>query len=249
LSPSFRWIARGSPTFGGFPRGLRWLPFARRREQWAAALLHLLKLFERRHLARGVGQGGRRTISERSFTRSARSPEDRRPIGDLTSKLRPDSEPALFFFCVPTGHHRRGTRDLLPFAGTSHGEDEVYFFSRSRRAILGTLPAARRASPLPRPLRLSQHATCHGGVSVTSLRHAGSAGLCPTTSCGWARRSPVALTFTRLTLPRACLRFGSRSSLCPVSLLTRKPKKGPNSEPTLFFLFFSPGPGGWAGRT
>jgi hypothetical protein len=27
-------------------------------------------LFERRHLARGVGQGGRRTISERSFTRS-----------------------------------------------------------------------------------------------------------------------------------------------------------------------------------
>jgi hypothetical protein len=28
------------------------------------------ELFERRHLARGVGQGGRRTISERSFTRS-----------------------------------------------------------------------------------------------------------------------------------------------------------------------------------
>ena len=132
----------------------------------------------------------------------------------------------FFFFFVPTGHHRRGTRDLLTFAGTSHGEDEVYFFSRSRRAILGTLPASRRASPLPRPLRLSQHATCHGGVSVTSLRHAGSAGLCPTTSCGWARRSPVALTFTRLTLPRACLRFGSRSSLCPVSLLTRKPKMG-----------------------
>ena len=70
LSPSFRWIARVSPTFGGFPRGLRWQPFARRREQWAAALLHLLQLFERRHLARGVGQGGRRTISERSFTRS-----------------------------------------------------------------------------------------------------------------------------------------------------------------------------------
>ena len=44
--------------------------FARHREQWAAALLHLLQLFERRHLARGVGQGGRRTISERSFTRS-----------------------------------------------------------------------------------------------------------------------------------------------------------------------------------
>ena len=29
-----------------------------------------VELFERRHLARGVGQGGRRTISERSFTRS-----------------------------------------------------------------------------------------------------------------------------------------------------------------------------------
>jgi hypothetical protein len=31
-------------------------------------------------------------------------------------------------------------------------------------------------------------------------------------------------TFTRLTLPRACLRFGCWSSLCPVSLLTSKPK-------------------------
>ena len=111
----------------------------------------------------------------------------------------------------------------LFFHGHKDRDDEVYFFPSSRRAILGTLPAARRASPLPRPLRLSQHVTCHGGVSVTSLRHAGSAGLCPTTSSGWARRSPVALTFTRLTLPRACLRFGCRSSLCPVSLLTRKP--------------------------
>jgi hypothetical protein len=152
------------------------------------------------------------TIHSDIFTAYYLSLEDRRPIGDLTSKPRPNSEPALFFFCVPTGHHRRGTRDLLTFAGTSHGDDEVYFFPSSRRAILGTLPAARRASPLPRPLRLSQHVTCHGGVSVTSLRHAGSAGLCPTTSSGWARRSPVALTFTRLTLPRACLRFGCSSS-------------------------------------
>ena len=44
------------------------------------------------------GTGGRRTISERSFTRSDRSPEDRRPIEDLTSKPRPNSEPALYFF-------------------------------------------------------------------------------------------------------------------------------------------------------
>jgi hypothetical protein len=113
---------------------------------------------------------------------------------------------------------------LLPFAGTSHGDDEVYFFpSMSRRAILGTLPACARPLSPARP-SLSRHATCHGGVSVTSLGYAGSAGLCPTPR-GWARRSPVALTFTRLTLPSAYLRFGCWSSLCPVSLLTKEPKK------------------------
>jgi hypothetical protein len=111
----------------------------------------------------------------------------------------------------------------LPFAGTSHGDDEVYFFpSMSRRAILGTLPACARPLSPARP-SLSRHATCHGGVSVTSLGYAGSAGLCPTPR-GWARRSPVALTFTRLTLPSAYLRFGCWSSLCPVSLLTKEPK-------------------------
>ena len=44
------------------------------------------------------GAGGRRTISERGLTRSDRSPEDQRPIEDLTSKPRPNSEPALSFF-------------------------------------------------------------------------------------------------------------------------------------------------------
>ena len=39
-----------------------------------------------------VGRG------ERSLTRSDRPPEDRRPIEGLTSKPRPNSEPALLFF-------------------------------------------------------------------------------------------------------------------------------------------------------
>ena len=43
------------------------------------------------------GPGGCRTISERSLIRSDRSPEDRRRIEGLTSKPRPNSEPALFF--------------------------------------------------------------------------------------------------------------------------------------------------------
>ena len=40
------------------------------------------------------GPGGCRTISERSLIRSDRSPEDRRRIEGLTSKPRPNSEPA-----------------------------------------------------------------------------------------------------------------------------------------------------------
>ena len=64
--------------------------------------------------------GGCRTISGRSLIRSVRSPEDRRPIEGLTSKPRPNSEPALFFFFfffflfVPTGHHRRGSLFFAP---------------------------------------------------------------------------------------------------------------------------------------
>ena len=117
---------------------------------------------------------------------------------------------------------RPSTVRIEVFAGTSHGDDEgVFFPSMSRRAILGTLPACARPLSPARP-SLSRHATCHGGVSVTSLGYAGSAGRCPTPR-GWARRSPVALTFTRLTLPSAYLRFGCWSSLCPVSLLTKEP--------------------------
>ena len=62
------------------------------------------------------GTGGRRTISERSFTRSDRSPEDRRPIEDLTSKLRPNSEPALFFFLVPLGTNGEVPCSLPPLS-------------------------------------------------------------------------------------------------------------------------------------
>jgi len=50
--------------------------------------------------------GGRRTISERGLTRSDRSPEDQRPIEDLTSKPRPNSEPALSFFSFGAPHRR-----------------------------------------------------------------------------------------------------------------------------------------------
>ena len=70
-----------------------------------------------------VGRG------ERSLIRSDRPPEDRRPIEGLTSKPRPNSEPALlfFFFRVPLGTN-----------------GEVYLFALSQqplRAILGTPPA------------------------------------------------------------------------------------------------------------
>jgi len=36
--------------------------------------------------------------------------------------------------------------------------------------------------------------------------------------------------FTVNKLPRACLRFGCWSSLCPVSLLTSKPSKPKNAD-------------------
>jgi len=52
------------------------------------------------------GAGGRRTISERGLTRTDRSPEDQRPIEDLTSKPRPNSEPALSFFSFGAPHRR-----------------------------------------------------------------------------------------------------------------------------------------------
>ena len=79
--------------------------------------------------------------------------EDRRPIEDLTSKPRPNSEPALFFrFLVPTGHHRRGTRStLLPSASTSHGDDEVYFFALDEPSRDLWHTARRRAFPEPPP--------------------------------------------------------------------------------------------------
>ena len=65
---AFTWLLRGF----SFTWLLRCMPDdAAQRGHWR--LLQgrwAVGLFERRHLARGVGQGGRRTISERSFTRS-----------------------------------------------------------------------------------------------------------------------------------------------------------------------------------
>jgi len=101
--------------------------------------------------------------------------EDRRPIEDLTSKPRPNSEPAFFSFFganwAPSARDSFNSFALRqgPSACTSHGDDEVYLFpSMSRRAILGTLPACARPLSHAR-LSLSRHATCHGGQLSTDL--------------------------------------------------------------------------------
>jgi len=57
---------------------------------------------------------------------------------------------------------------LLTFAGTSHGEDEVYFFLGAVARSLAHCPPARDPSA-PARLSLSQHATCRGGRLSTDL--------------------------------------------------------------------------------
>jgi hypothetical protein len=131
-----------------------------------------------------------------------------------------------FSFLVPTGHHRRGTRStLLPFASTSHGDDEVYLFSSmSRRAILGTLPACMR-SLAPYRLSLSRHATCHGGRLggrlSTDLGIEGAPAV-PHHFVRVGSRSTGCSNSHRFS-SRVSKRFGCSSPLCLVSLLTRKP--------------------------
>ena len=128
------------------------------------------------------------------FTVSCFTVNIRAQIRDLTSKPRPNSEPAIFsFFGANWAPSARDSFYSLPSASTSRGDDEVYLFSLDEPSRDPWHTARPSASPVPRPLSLSRHATCHGGVSVTVLGYAGSAGLCPTTSGGWARRSPVAL--------------------------------------------------------
>jgi hypothetical protein len=142
----------------------------------------------------------------------------------LTSKPRPNSEPALSFsFLCQLGTIGEGRGTCCPSPARATARMKFIFSLGAVALSLAHCPPARDPSA-PARLSLSRHATCHGGVSVTSLRYAGSAGLCPTPR-GWARRSPVALTLTRLTLPSAYPRFGCWSSLCPVSLLTKEPNR------------------------
>ena len=70
------------------------------------------------------GAGGRRTISERGLTRSDRSPEDQRPIEDLTSKPRPNSEPALSFSFL-LEPRIAGTRSELDLRPCCEGREDV----------------------------------------------------------------------------------------------------------------------------
>ena len=125
--------------------------------------------------------GRTRTISERGFIRSDRSPEDRRPIGDLTSK------PFFFFFCANWAPSARETSwpsavaQVVPARATAMTRF-IFFPSTSRRAILGTPPACARSNAFPGPpsrLSLSRHATCHGGRRSTDFGIAGSAGCAP----------------------------------------------------------------------
>ena len=66
-----------------------------------------------------VGRG------ERSLIRSDRPPEDRRPIEGLTSKPRPNSEPALSFFLFECHWTPTARFIFLPSASTSNGDDEA----------------------------------------------------------------------------------------------------------------------------
>ena len=68
-----------------------------------------------------VGRG------ERSLIRSDRPPEDRRPIEGLTSKHRPNSEPALLFFFFEC-HWAPTARFIFLPSANSNGDDEVYLF-------------------------------------------------------------------------------------------------------------------------
>ena len=133
------------------------------------------------------GNGRTRTISERGFIRSDRSPEDRRPIGDLTSKPRPNSEPALFF---PFSCANRGTigdrETSWPSAGTSHGDDEVYFFplhEPSRDPWHTARLRALERIPWP-PLPPEPESTCYmylpRRAPINGFRDRGERRLCPT---------------------------------------------------------------------
>ena len=105
--------------------------------------------------------------------RSDRSPEDRWPIEGLTSKPRPNSEPALLSECH--------------WAPSASAPQRAPFVLNGCSLCLVRLIAARLTTCyLPRR------------APINGLRNHGERRPCPTTSGGWARGEPVALTLTAL---------------------------------------------------
>ena len=98
---------------------------------------------------------------------------------------------------------------------------------KAQRAIPGT-PPARACLQLATAAPLTK---CYlpRRTPINGFRNRGERRLCPTTSSGWARREPVALTLTALA-PKAILRFGCSSS--PVSRFTvnKKAQSSPVSR-------------------
>ena len=175
------------------------------------------------------GLGGCRTTSERSLIRSDRPPEDRRPIEGLTSKPRPNSEPALFLFffeCRWTqGLDTNGEVYLFALsASTSNGDDEAYFFplvpARDpwHTARLN-LPAACDCRPADDMLLATEGAY----QRISGTRGAPAVPHCEITVGSQRTGCSKPLTLTALA-PQLSQRIGCSCPLCLGSLLTKKPK-------------------------
>ena len=185
------------------------------------------------------GLGGCRTTSERSLIRSDRPPEDRRPIEGLTSKPRPNSEPALSFFFFECRWTPTARFIFLPSASTSNGDDEAYFSPLEpardpwHTARLN-LPAACDCRPADDMLLATEGAY----QRISGTRGAPAVPHCEITVGSQRTGIPVALTLTALA-PQLSQRFGCSCPLCLGSLLTKKPKlrnNGGLAENRLLYL-------------
>ena len=96
-----------------------------------------------------VGRG------ERSLIRSDRPPEDRRPIEGLTSKPRPNSEPALLFFFFECHWAPTARFIFLPSANSPCARSLAH---RPPEPACACLVPALRLEPAPR--RLRPHCSC-----------------------------------------------------------------------------------------
>ena len=151
------------------------------------------------------------TIHSDIFTAYYLSLEDRRPIGDLTSKPRPNSEPALFFLFCANWAPRRGKRHGPPPARATAMTRFIFFLLHepSRDPWHTARLRALERVPWP-PLPPEPESTCYlpRRTPINGFRDRGERRLCPTTSLWWARREPVALSLTALA-PQLSQKFAT----------------------------------------